>query len=200
MCVIFCAPLNAQNPTQADAPATPANYVELRASGSESGFYRYAEYARTFSNRLVLDILYLGVPGQNEFYAGLGYQFTPTEKLTFTPLVYGVTGRENRQRGVAFGAFTVGSIADWNIYSFAGVFTPVAGDVPAYFFLDTLDLTRSISKRWELGGSGGLFCSLGTCSRVIGPVLVLNDKKGSWRTSARAGTATEVRLTRTFVF
>jgi hypothetical protein len=91
----------------AEAQSDPQEYVELRAAYGKSGWYRFAEYTHTFRNRVLVDFVYLGVPGQNELYAGAGYQFRLSKALTFTPLFYGVLGKENGQRGLAAGVFAV---------------------------------------------------------------------------------------------
>src|SRR5512134_1518042 len=75
----------------ASAQDAPANYVELRAAVNGDGdLYRYAEYTRFLSNGIVLDSVYIGVPGQNELYLGAGYGFRLSPTLTLTPLLYGV--------------------------------------------------------------------------------------------------------------
>jgi hypothetical protein len=180
-------------------PAAPPNYVELRAGSSDGSFYRYAEFSRPLSGALVFDAVYLGVPGQNELYVGAGYQLKATPTLTVTPLVYGVAGKENGQRGLALGTFVLGTVGDWSVYTFVGYFEPLAGDVSRYLFVDTLDIARKLG-RWEVGLSAGAFVTAGDCACVAGPVLVRNDALGSWRASLRGGSAFEARLVRTFAF
>ena len=61
--------------------------AELRASTSE---YRYLDVNYTSASGLILDTLYIGVPGQNELYLGAGYTFTPASWLSLIPIAYGV--------------------------------------------------------------------------------------------------------------
>ena len=179
--------------------APPPNYVELRGGWSDVGFYRYAEYSRPLSGPVVFDAVYLGVPGQNELYVGAGYQLKATPTLTVTPLVYGVAGKENGQRGLALGTFVLGTVGDWSVYTFVGYFEPLSGDVSRYLFVDTLDIARKLGS-WEVGLSAGAFIIGGDCACVAGPVLVRNDALGSWRASLRGGSAFEARLVRTLAF
>ena len=185
-------------PAEALARASPPNYVELRAAHSADGFYRYLEYSRVFPHGLVLDALYLGVPGQNELYVGGGYQLEATS-LTVTPLVYGVVGKENGERGVALGVFVLGTVREWSVYSFLGYFEPLAGAVPRYLFLDSLDVSRKLG-RWELGVSTGVFHAGGDWSVLAGPVIIRGDQRGAWRVSLRGGSTVEIRLARTLAF
>lgn len=184
----------------ASAQDAPPNYVELRgALDGDGDLYRYAEYTRFLSNGVVLDSVYIGVPGQNELYLGAGYGFRLTPTLTLTPLGYAVFGKENDEFGVTLGLFLVGTAGRWSIYSFAGYFEPVSGDVPRYFFVDSADLTRRLGK-WELGVSTGHYVVSGDWSRLVGGVVVHNDGLGAWRAYVRGGTAFEARLVRTFGF
>jgi len=186
-------------PAGALAQASPPNYVELRAAHSADGFYRYVEYSRFFPRGAVLDVLYLGVPGQNELYVGAGYQLEATPTLTVTPLIYGVVGNENGERGIALGLLAVGTVGDWSVNSFLGYFEPLAGTVPRYLFLDSLDVSRKVD-RWEFGVSTGLYHVAGDWSVLAGPVIVRNDGRGAWRASLRGGSTVEIRLVRTLSF
>jgi hypothetical protein len=186
-------------PATALAQAAPPNYVELRVAGSEDGLYRYAEYSRFFAGGPVLDVVYFGVPGQNELYAGVGYAVKATPTLTVTPLLYGVVGKENGQRGGALGLLVVGTVRRWSVYSFLGYFEPWAGSVPRYLFIDSLDVSRKLG-RYEVGASFGLFHAAGDWSGLAGPVLIRNDERGGWRLALRGGSAFEVRLARTLSF
>jgi hypothetical protein len=185
---------------RARAQAPPPQYVELRAAVSGDGdLYRYAEYTRTLPGGLVLDSVYIGVPGQNELYLGAGYGVHLTPSLTLTPLLYAVAGAENGELGLALGAFVSGTAGRWSIYSFTGYFVPLGGDVPRYFFVDSLDLARRLGK-WELGLSTGHYVIAGEWSALAGPVLVRNDAAGAWKLYVRGGSAFEARLARTVTF
>ena len=187
-------------PAEALAQASPPNYVELRAAHSADGFYRYAEYSRYFPSGPALDVLYLGVPGQNELFLGAGYQLKATPTLTVTPLIYGVVGNENEERGIALGLLSVGTVGDWSVNAFLGYFEPLAGTVPRYLFLDSLDVSRKVG-RWELGVSTGLYHAAGDdWSALAGPVVILGDQRGAWRLSLRGGSTVEIRLARTLAF
>lgn len=175
------------------------NYVELRVGQSKNGTYRYTEFTHTFPEKIVIDLLYLGVPGQNELYAGVGYQLKPNKALTITPLLYGVIGKENNERGIAPGVFVSASKRGWNINAFLGHFEPLEGNVPRYTFLDSLDVTKK-RKKVELGVSTGFYHIAGNWNPLFGPLIVKNDERGSWRLSLRGGSALEVRLTRTLNF
>ena len=50
------------------APARAQTAVELRGS---TAAYRFADVNHTFANGVMLDALYVAVPGQDEFYLGL---------------------------------------------------------------------------------------------------------------------------------
>jgi hypothetical protein len=183
----------------AQAPPPP-NYVELRAAVNGDGdLYRYAEYTRTLPGGVVLDSVYIGVPGQNELYLGAGYGVHLTPTLTLTPLLYAVWGKENDEFGLALGAFLAGTAGRWSIYSFTGYFMPVEGGVPRYFFVDSLDVARRLGK-WELGLSTGHYVIAGDWSALVGPVLARNDARGAWKLYLRGGSAFEARLARTVSF
>jgi hypothetical protein len=186
-------------PVSALGQTAPPNYVELRAAHSPDVLYRYVEYLRFFPRGPVLDVVYFGVPGQNEVYAGVGYPLKATSTLTVTPLVYGVLGNENGERGVALGTVVLGTVGRWSIYTFAGYFEPLAGTAPRYVFVDSGDLSRKLG-RFELGVSTGLFYAAGDWSGLLGPLLVRNDARGAWRLALRGGSAFEVRLGRTLSF
>ena len=181
------------------AQSSHHNYVELRGAVTRNGLYRYAEFSRAFRNKAVLDVLYIGNPGQNEFYGGLGYQLSATPSLAVTPLLYGVIGKENGERGVALGAFVSGTAGQWSVYSFLGHFRPIEGSVPAYTFLDSFDVSRKV-QAWEFGLSTGFFYLDETWNPQVGPVAIRNDHAGAWRFYIRGGTNFEGRLGRTFSF
>src|SRR5712692_7234201 len=72
--------------------------AELRGSTAR---YRFVDLNYTFPSGIMADALYLGIPGQNELYLGLGYTLKPAPWLTVVPLAYGVAGREKGERGIA---------------------------------------------------------------------------------------------------
>ncbi len=183
--------------TAAAFAQSPANYVEARAAWSGPGLYRYFEYTHTFKSHAVFDTLYIGNPGQNELFIGAGYQLQATPSVTVTPLLYFVTGKENRELGLVSGVIVLGSVQRWNVYSFLGYFQPLRESIPRYLYLDSLDVTRKF-EHWEAGASAGFFVNRDVSSWLAGPVLVRNDALGAWRAYVRTGSTTEVRLSRTF--
>lgn len=181
----------------APAAARAQTVVELRGSTTE---YRFVDLNRTFKSGLFLDLLYLGAPGSNELFAGAGWSFKPAQGVTLTPIVYGVAARENGERGLALcGSFFVDR-GGWRVLGFGGRFLRASGDVPDYDFLDSLDVTRVIAGRWELGVSAGFLHVAGEWNELIGGTLKLNDKRGAAALSIRGGHDTELRLIRTFVY
>lgn len=161
--------------------------------------YRFLDLGHTFSSRLVLDAVYIGVPGLNELYLGAGYQLRPTAGLTVTPILYAVAAKELDERGVALGALLSLDRGGFKGAGFLGHFFRTDGDNPDYDFADALDLTRAIG-RWEAGLSTGSFHQSGKWSWLIGPTVKRNDAKGQWALSARFGDDTELRLLRVLVF
>lgn len=198
--VLAAAGTLALGAASASAQGAPPNYVELRAAVNGDGdLYRYAEYTRFLANGIVLDSVYIGVPGQNELYLGAGYGFRLTPTLTLTPLLYGVAGKENDELGVTLGVFVAGTAGPWSVYTFAGYFEPIDGDVPRYFFVDSADVARRVG-RWELGLSTGHYVVSGDWTALVGGVVVHNDARGAWRAYVRGGSGFEARLVRTLSF
>lgn len=171
--------------------------VELRGSTTE---YRFVDLNRTFASGLFLDLLYLGAPGSNELYAGGGWSFKPAQGVTLTPIFYAVAARENDERGIALCANVFVDRSGWRVLGFGGRFLRVSGDVPDYTFLDSLDVTRVIAAKWELGLSAGFLRIGEDWNELIGGTLKLNDKRGATTVAVRGGYTTELRLIRTFVF
>ena len=180
----------------AAAPAWAQTVVELRASSTH---YRFADFSHTFASGAVVDVLYLGADGSDELYAGAGYQWKISKAVVLTPLLYGVAGKQAGERGVVAGAILSVDTGGWKTVGFIGNFFRLAGDVPDYFFLDTLDATRVLG-RWELGVSSGFFRQSGDWNPLVGPVVKRNDSRGSWALSARFGSDTDVRLVRVLTF
>ena len=170
--------------------------VELRASTTK---YRFVDLTHALPSRLVLDVLYLGVPGMNELYVGAGYQLRPATGISVAPLLYFVGGKENAERGACLAASVAVDRAGWKALAFAGHFFRASGGVSDYTFLDALDLTRAVG-RWELGASAGAYHTGGDLSWLLGPTVKRNDRRGAWAASARFGSDTELRLLRTLSF
>lgn len=185
-------------PILALAPFADAQtVVELRGATTE---YRFVDLNHSFARGLFLDLLYLGAPGSNELYVGGGWSLKPAKGVTLTPIVYGVAARENGERGIALCGSVFVDRGGWRVLGFGGRFLRVSGDVPDYDFLDSLDVTRVIAGKWELGGSAGFLRIGEDWNELIGGTLKLNDKQGATALAVRGGHTTELRLIRTFVF
>lgn len=170
--------------------------VELRGSSTK---YRFADYSRVYPSRVVADVLYLGAPGADELYLGMGYQWQAARGLVATPIAYAVVGKQNRELGFCLGGLVSLEKRGWKGVAFVGHFFHVAGDVPDYSFLDTLDITRALG-RWEVGLSGGFLHQGEDWNPLLGPVLKRNDARGSWALSVRGGYRSDVRLVRILTF
>jgi hypothetical protein len=169
---------------------------EVRGADSK---YRYVDYNYTFHSSAVADVFYIGVPGSNEFNFGGGYGIK-AGKLTLTPLLYVVIGKESGQRGLKIALLATFDKNGWKLNSFLAHYAPLSGGVSQYQVLDTLDFTRALGKRFELGISTGFFHSGGTWNPQTGPIIKLNDRLGSWAASYRFGPQNEFRLGRIFIF
>lgn len=170
--------------------------AEVRLADTQ---YRFADVSFTAKNGAVFDCFYVGVPGSNELNVGGGYTFK-RNALTWTPLVYAVIGKEGGERGVKTALLTAYERSGWKFASFAGAFIRTSGSTDSYQVLDTADLTRTLGTRWELGVQSGFFRSGGAWNTQIGPLLKLNDARGSWAVSYRFGSEKEFRVGRVFVF
>jgi hypothetical protein len=178
------------------APLSAQTVVELRGSTTK---YRFVDVAHTFANRIVLDALYVGVPGMNELYLGAGYQLRPSAGVSVAPVLYAVLGRESHERGLCLGALLAVDRGGWRAAGFAGHFFRTSGEVADYTFVDALDVTRAFG-RWELGASTGVFATGGDATWLVGPTVKRNDRRGAWAASARFGDDTEFRLLRILTF
>lgn len=172
------------------------NLFELRGSDTK---YRYADWLCILPNSATIDIFYDGVPGSNEFNFGGGYGIK-VRKLTISPLLYFVIGKEASQRGLRMGLLVTLDKNGWKLISYVSHFAPLSGGVPRYQSLDTLDFTRAFGKRWEVGAQNGFFHSLGKWNPQVGPLVKFNDQFGSWAASYRFGPQKELRLIRVFAF
>lgn len=180
----------------ADRYAAAQNMFELRGASSK---YRYVDWNYTFHSSAVVDLFYIGVPGSNEFNLGGGYGIK-AGKLTVSPLLYVVLGKEGGQRGVKMALLVTFDKYGWKLNSFLAHYAPLSGEVTKYQVLDTLDFTRAFAKRWEVGISTGFFHSEGKWNPQTGPVVKLNDHYGSWAASYRFGPQNEFRLGRVITF
>jgi hypothetical protein len=178
------------------APLSAQTVVELRASTTK---YRFLDVSHTFANRVVLDVLHLGVPGMNELYLGAGYQLRPAAGVSVAPILYAVLGKENHERGACLGALLSVDRGGWKVLGFVGHFFRTGAGVSDYTFVDALDLTRT-SGRWELGASAGAYETRGDLTWLVGPTVKRNDRRGAWAASARFGNDTELRLIRILSF
>ncbi len=178
------------------ATAGAQQVVEIRGADTK---YRYADWNYSFAEGAVVDLFYVGVPGSNEFNLGGGYAIK-RGGLVLTPLVYAVIGNEGGQRGVKVALLVSIDEAGWKVVSFLGHYVAVSGEVAPYDVLDTLDITRTIGKRWEAGLQSGFFRTGGTWSPQVGPLLKLNDRYGAWTASYRFGPQKEFRAGRVVMF
>ncbi len=174
-------------------PAAAQNYFEVRGADSK---YRFIDWNYTFSNSGIIDLFYVGVPGSNELNLGGGYGFRPGRALMITPLAYAVLGKESGQRGIKFAALVAYEAHGWKVNSFLGHYASLAGDVESYQVLDTLDVSRVIDRRVEVGISNGFFHAGGAWNPQVGPLFKLNDRLGSWCISYRFGPQRELRFGR----
>jgi hypothetical protein len=173
------------------------HYFEARGTNTK---YRYVEWSYAFKNSAVVDLYYSGEPGSNEFDLGFGYNFQPFKSLTITPLVYAVIGKEAGQRGFQIAFQAAFESKGWRVNSFFGHYVRLSGGVSNYQNLDTLDVTRALSKRWEAGVSSGFLRAEGAWNPLIGPVAKFKDRLGSWAVSYRFGPEREFRVNRIFQF
>ena len=176
--------------------ALAQHYLEVRGANTE---YRYFDWNYTFSNSIVLDGFYVGMPGSNEFNLGGGYAVKPSSSLTITPLIYAVIGKEGGQRGIKLAVLVALDKGGWRLNAFLGQFARLSGEVGGYQVLDTLDASRVIGRRWEIGLSSGFFHANQDWNPQVGPLAKFNDRLGSWSVSYRFGPQNEFRAGRTFL-
>ena len=180
------------------ARSAPAqSLIELRGSTTQ---YRFVDFTHTFKSAITTDLLYLGAPGSDELYLGAGYAWKPAGGVNFTPLLYFVAGKQSDERGLALCLSVFVDRAGWRVLGFGGRFFRLAGGVPDYDFLDSLDLTRVVAKCWEIGVSGGFLHSGESWNPLVGPTLKLSDRLGTTALAVRGGYRSELRLIRTFSF
>lgn len=169
--------------------------LELRGSSIQ---YRYVDVLCTVTGNWVAEAYHIGTPGANEANLGFGYQWKPKPSLTLIPVLYGVMDKEGKQRGgklaIIFGWEKVGFKAS----GYLGRYQRLSGTAANYLVLDTLDVTRVMSKHWEAGASLGFFLQQGLWNSQYGPLAKLNDKLGYTAVSYRFGVR-ELRVSRMFV-
>jgi hypothetical protein len=170
--------------------------VEVRGADTK---YRYADASYTWDNGVVADVFYVGVPGSNELNAGGGIALKHGA-LVVTPLAYAVFGKEGGQRGLKLALLVAFDEGGWKLVSFLGRYVPVSGAVPGYTVLDTLDVTRTLGRRWEAGLQAGFFQVDEAWNPQVGPVVKLNDAHGAWAVSYRFGPSNEFRACRVLTF
>lgn len=179
------------------APCAEAQTVlELRGASNQ---YRFVDLSHAFPGGPLVDLLYTGVPGMNELYAGLGWQWKPARTATITPIVYAVAGKENGERGAAVGALVSVGAGRLKLAGFGAHFFRISGEVPAYDFADSLDLTLAAGS-YELGASLNFFRQGGSFTYLLGPTVKRNDARGAWALSVRGGDGRELRLVRVVTF
>lgn len=177
--------------------ASGQHVIELR--GAPDSEYRFVDWSYAFPNGVVTDVFYVGVPGSNEFNVGGGYAIK-RGAVVITPLVYFVVGKEGGQRGVKAALLVQVDSHGWKLGSFLGHFARSSGEVGNYQVLDTLDVTRVVKKRWEVGLQAG-FCRMGgNWNPQVGPLVKLDDKHGAWAASYRFGPQREFRVGRVIAF
>lgn len=178
-------------------PCLAQTVVELRAATTE---YRFVDLNHTFRRGLFLDALYLGATGSDELYLGGGWSLRPAKGVTLTPVLYGVAGKQGRERGLSLSGSLFVDRGGWRVLGFGGRFFRTSGDVPDYDFLDSLDVTRVVAGKWEIGASAGFLHIAGEWNELIGGTVKLNDRRGVTALQVRGGHRGEVRAIRTLVF
>lgn len=169
------------------------HYLEIRGANTK---YRFFDWNYTFKSGAIVDAFYVGVPGNNEFNFGAGYGFKPTPSLSVTPLAYATAAKESEERGVKVALLISFDKGGWRVNSFLAHFQRISGEVSSYQVLDTLDATRVLGKKYEVGISSGFFHADGKWNPQIGPVFKWNDRLGFWAVSGRFGPQNELRFWR----
>lgn len=170
--------------------------IELRVTSQ--GEYRYADWSHSFKNKLATDVYYIGVPGNNEFSACLGYSLPIFHGISATPFFCVVVAKEDKEAGVKTAAVVAWQKGKWQADAYVAHFTPLRGQVSPYDLLDDGNLTRNLGKGFELGVSTGYFRQDGKWNPLAGPMVRRNDKLGAFGVSCRLGPNNEIRFIRTF--
>lgn len=179
-------------------PLIAQHVIELR--GAPDSKYRFADWSYTTRQSVILDVFYVGVPGSNEFNFGGGYGIRLAPFLTLAPVIYGVIGKEDGQRGIKMGTLLFFDKDLWKGNLFLAHYEPVSGSVSRYQVLDTADLTHRLAGRWDAGVSAGFFHSGDAWNPQIGPMARRNDRYGAFAASYRFGPQQEFRITRVITF
>lgn len=166
--------------------------VEFRSTNR--GQYRYADWAHN-GKRVATDLYYVGVPGNNELSACVGYQF----KIV-TPYACATAAKENKELGAKAAASIAWEKKTWKADAYLAYFKPLQGSAKAYATADAANLTRALGKGWEAGISAGFFRQDGKWNPLTGPLVRKNDRLGFWAVSYRLGPQNELRLNRVFLF
>lgn len=175
--------------------AAGQHVVEVRGADTK---YRFADWNYTGPAGSVVDVFYVGVPGSNELNVGAGWAFKKGA-FVVTPLAYAVAGKEDGQLGLKLALLVAADRGGWKLAAFLADYIPASGDVESYVVLDTLDFTRAIGKRWELGVQAGFFRTGDAWNPQIGPLVKFNDRLGAWAASYRFGPDNEFRVGRVLV-
>lgn len=166
--------------------------VELRSANR--GEYRYADWSHN-GKKWATDLYYIGVPGNNEVSACIGYQL----KIV-TPYACATAAKENKELGVKAAASIVWEKKAWKADAYLAYFKPLRGTTKAYATADAANLTRTLGKGWDVGISAGFFRQDGKWNPLAGPLVRKNDRLGFWALSYRLGPQSELRLNRVFLF
>lgn len=175
------------------------NFVELR--GAQNG-YRYLLADHYLRQNLYVELFYVGLPGSDELNFGIGYRLIAGESLTLQPIFYAATVnvQHKKQRGAKVGVYASYQYNKWNINGFLGYFIPFHKHSNNYLVLDSLDLKRTLTKKWNLGATTEFFLQGGKWNPLVGPMLERTDKRGGWRINFLFGSAVQFRLIRSFNF
>ncbi len=171
------------------------NLVEIRVSPDSE--YRFVGWNYMAKRDAAIDLFYIGVPGANEFNFGGGYLWKPRPNLTITPAVYYLFAKEDALHG---GKIAVILSYEQSSFKLTGFIAHAFGQFPKYQVMDALDFTRMLGKRFEAGVSSGFFHQNGAWNLQIGPIIKLNDGRGSWAVSYRFGPQKELRFGRVVTF
>ncbi len=174
-----------------------ANYVEVRGGYP---YYEYEEYSRRLGKGFIASFVHVKEEGEHEFSLGIGKSFNYKEALVVTPIVFATFGSHG-QKGITVGTYVEAEKDKWKARAYISRFINVSGKTEPYTSMDIGDVTRAVSKRYDIGLSTTFFCQHSECDVKTGPLVRRNDKLGAWEVSYRFGKETnEFRVSRTFSF